>query len=137
MELVDGYLYYIYDMGGGDKRIHVNTPEPLNDNKWHDVSLFRPQMDQQQIRVDSNQATVDDMRGYSSRHFDLKGPLYVGGVLKTRIYQLSMMISSRKGFLGCLASLEINGKTIDLLEAATNKDMLNSAYPVSRGCSSE
>ncbi|XP_052769324.1 neurexin-1-like isoform X2 [Mya arenaria] len=135
LELMDGYLFYIYDMGGGSKRTLVNTPEPLNDDKWHDISLFRPQLDQQQIRVDSNPATVEDMKGYPARHFDLKGPLYVGGLLKTRYYQLSMKISSRNGFLGCLASLDINGKRIDILESATNKDVL-AQNPVSRGCSS-
>ncbi|XP_052272196.1 neurexin-1-like [Dreissena polymorpha] len=135
MEIDDGYLYYIYDMGGGSKRVHVNTPEPLNDNNWHDVSLFRPQMDQQQIRVDSNPSTVEDMKGYSARHFDLKGPLYIGGLVKTRFNTLSTKISSRYGFLGCMAALDINSQRIDILDAANFVESSGS-HTVTRGCTS-
>ena len=130
LELDQGYLYYVYDMGGGAKRIQVNTPEPLNDNKWHDLSLFRPQMDEQRIRIDNNPSTVEDMKGYSARHFDLKGPLYVGGLIKHRYYQLPTKITSRNGFLGCMASLDINGEVVDILDAATFTEKA-----VTRGCS--
>ncbi|XP_053395317.1 neurexin-1-like isoform X3 [Mercenaria mercenaria] len=134
IELYQGFLNYIYDMGGGTKRILVNTPEALNDNKWHDVSLFRPQMDQQQIRVDDNPATVEDMKGYSARHFDLKGPLYIGGLVKSRFFSLSVKIMSRNGFLGCIASFDINGENINILEAATYVEQ-TSAHSVTSGCS--
>ncbi|XP_060602155.1 neurexin-1-like isoform X2 [Ruditapes philippinarum] len=134
IELYQGFLNYIYDMGGGTKRILVNTPEALNDNKWHEVSLFRPVMDQQQIRVDNNPATVEDMKGYSARHFDLKGPLYIGGLIKSRFFSLSVKILSRNGFLGCIASFDVNGENIDILEAATSVEQ-TSSHSVIRGCS--
>lgn len=137
LELDSGFLYYVYDMGGGAKRILVNTPEPLNDNKWHDVSLFRPEIDEQRIRIDNNPSTVEDMKGYSARHFDLKGPLYVGGLIKTRYYTLSVkLITSRNGFLGCIASLDINGERVDILEAATFIGASDN-QSVTRGCSGE
>lgn len=135
LELDNGFLYYVYDMGGGAKRILVNTPEKLNDNKWHDVSLFRPEMDEQRIRIDNNPSTVEDMKGYSARHFDLKGPLYLGGLIKTRYYTLSMKtIASRNGFLGCLASLDINGERINILKAATFVGRTDK-HSVIEGCS--
>lgn len=135
LELEQGFLYYVYDMGGGPKRILVNTPEQLNDNKWHDVSLFRPEMDEQRIRIDNHPSTVEDMKGYSARHFDLKGPLYVGGLIKSRILQLSSKkIQSQDGFLGCLASLDINGERVDILRAATYIEETDK-HSVKPGCS--
>lgn len=123
-------------MGGGTKRILVDTPEALNDNKWHDVSLFRPHMDQQQIRVDDFPPTVEDMKGYSARHFDLKGPLYIGGLVKSRFFSLSVKFRSRNGFMGCVASFDINGENINILEAATYIEQA-SGHSVVSGCSSK
>lgn len=132
MELYQGYLFYIYDMGGGPQRFRINTPKPLNDNKWHDVSLLRPQIDQQLIRVDDHSATVENMKDYPARRFDLVGPLYLGGVVSTLYNSLPMQVYSKDGFLGCIASLDLNGYAYNILEDATNTE-----YSVVRGCSSK
>ena len=132
MELYQGYLYYIYDMGGGTQRIRVNTPDPLNDNKWHDISLLRPQIDQQLIRVDDFSPTVENMKDYSARRFDLMGPLYFGGVPRSLYNSLPMQVLSKDGFLGCIASLDLNGYAYNLLEDSTLTE-----YSVVPGCSSE
>ena len=132
MELYQGYLYYIYNMGGGAQRIRVNTPGPLNDNEWHDISLLRPQVEQQLIRVDNYPPTVENMKDHSARRFDLKGPLYIGGVVRSLYNSLPMQVLSRDGFLGCMASLDLNGYAYNILEDATQTE-----YSVVAGCSSK
>lgn len=38
LELFQGSLFYVYEMGGGPQRVKVNVSHSLNDNKWHEVS---------------------------------------------------------------------------------------------------
>jgi len=48
--------------------------------------------------------------------FTCAGFLYVGGVERNKyLYDLPQQIASRQGFQGCLGSLEINGRLIDIL----------------------
>ncbi|KAK3584589.1 hypothetical protein CHS0354_040294, partial [Potamilus streckersoni] len=129
LELHNGYLYYSYDVGGGSQRIYVNTAEPLNDNKWHDVSLIRPMKEKQIIRVDSFPATVENMDRNSPTEFNLKGPLYLGGVQKTMYISLPANIKSGHGFQGCMATLDINGHKYNIL-----RDAINVEYSVTVGC---
>ena len=42
LELQSGYLHFIYNMGDGAERLVVNTIDPLNDDKWHDMTVQRP-----------------------------------------------------------------------------------------------
>ncbi|KAL3872891.1 hypothetical protein ACJMK2_036072 [Sinanodonta woodiana] len=129
LELHNGYLYYSYDVGGGPQRIYVNTAEPLNDNKWHDVSLIRPMKEKQIIRVDHFPATVENMDRNSPTDFNLKGPLYLGGVEKTMYRSLPANIKSGHGFQGCIATLYINGHKYNILRDAKNVE-----YSVTVGC---
>ena len=132
LELYQGFLYYIYDMGGGTQRIRVNTPNALNDNAWHLISLLRPQIEKQLIRVDDFPPTVENMKDYSARRFDLIGPLYLGGVIRTLYNSLPTQVVSKHGFLGCMASLVLNGFDYNIMKDATNKE-----YTIVEGCSSK
>ena len=132
LELYQGFLYYIYDMGGGTQRIRVNTPNALNDNAWHLISLLRPQIEKQLIRVDDFPPTVENMKDYSARRFDLIGPLYLGGVIRTLYNSLPTQVVSKHGFLGCMASLVLNGFDYNIMKDATNKE-----YAIVEGCSSK
>lgn len=38
MELFQGFLFYVYDMGEGPQRVKANVNQPINDNNWHEVS---------------------------------------------------------------------------------------------------
>lgn len=109
LELQDGNLHYIYDTGNGARRIFVNTRKKLNDNLWHDVSLIRTSVERQLIRVDDNPPTMEDMNDLTSVHFNLDDDLYIGGVKRTMFNTLPSRISSRHGFQGCLASIDLNG----------------------------
>ncbi|XP_021341144.1 neurexin-1a-like isoform X3 [Mizuhopecten yessoensis] len=128
-ELQGGYLHYVYNTGAGAKRVVVNTINRLSDNEWHDVRLLRPVMDKQTIRVDDQHPTVENMHGSDTLHFNLEGMLYVGGVSKTMYNSLPKLISSRHGFQGCLASLDLNGPRPDILN-----DSIKVFSSIARGC---
>ncbi|ESO86471.1 hypothetical protein LOTGIDRAFT_146091, partial [Lottia gigantea] len=118
IELHGGYLYYIYNMGAGAQRIMINSKDKLNNNKWHEVRLLRPELHKQLIRIDDNTPTVDNLGGSQALHFDLEGSLFVGGVRKTMYHSLPKIITSRHGFLGCLGSLDLNGYLPNLVKEA-------------------
>ncbi|XP_050406301.1 neurexin-3 isoform X2 [Patella vulgata] len=118
IELNGGYLYYIYNMGAGAQSIQINSNQKLNNNKWHEVRLLRPELHKQLIRVDDNTPTVDNLGGSQALHFDLEGSLFVGGVRKTMYHSLPKVITSRHGFLGCLGSLDLNGYLPNLVKEA-------------------
>lgn len=120
MELNNGFLYYVYNMGGGTQRIHANTKEKLNDNRWHEVSLLRSETYKQLLRVDDNTPTVDDLAGAPSIYFDLLGPLFLGGVRKTMYHTLPKKIEARHGFVGCIGSLDLNGYLPNILREANS-----------------
>ncbi|KAK7504775.1 hypothetical protein BaRGS_00003803, partial [Batillaria attramentaria] len=119
MELTDGFLYYIYNMGAGTQRIRANVNEKLNDNRWHEVRLLRTETYKQLLRVDDNTPTVDDLSGADAIHFDLQGYLYLGGVQKTMYHTLPKKIEARYGFVGCIGSLDLNGYLPNILREAS------------------
>ncbi|KAH9495514.1 Neurexin-1, partial [Bulinus truncatus] len=119
MELSQGYLYYVYNMGEGPERIKANVNHPLNDNKWHEVRLLRTDTSKQLLRVDDNTPTIDDLTGAKNNRFDLSGPLHVGGVHKVKYPSLPKLISSQHGFVGCLGSLDLNSYLPNLLQQAS------------------
>ncbi|XP_062610815.1 neurexin-1-like [Saccostrea cucullata] len=126
VELQDGYLHLLFNMGGGSQRVVVNTQQRLNDNQWHLVSIQRPGLEQMQIRVDDEHPTISDLSGSTSVHLDLTGNLYVGGVSKS-MYN-NMPYSSRHGFQGCMASVDFNGQGPNLVRQAMK------IYAVEEGC---
>uniref|UniRef100_A0A2C9K884 Uncharacterized protein n=1 Tax=Biomphalaria glabrata TaxID=6526 RepID=A0A2C9K884_BIOGL len=119
MELSQGYMYYVYNMGEGPEKIKANVNQPLNDNKWHEVRLLRTETTKQLLRVDDNTPTIDDLTGAKNNKFDLSGPLHVGGVHKVKFPSLPKLISSQHGFVGCLGSLDLNGYLPNLLQQAS------------------
>ncbi|RUS79070.1 hypothetical protein EGW08_013175 [Elysia chlorotica] len=108
LELSNGFLYYVYNMGEGEQRVRANVIQHLSDNKWHELRVYRTEISQQMIRVDDRTPTIDDLSGAKNRKFDLDGKLYLGGVEKTMYPSLPKMITSRHGFVGCLGSIDLN-----------------------------
>ncbi|GFR04895.1 neurexin-3 [Trichonephila clavata] len=39
IELVDGHLHYIFNLGDGPRKVRSNTRTTLNDNQWHAVTI--------------------------------------------------------------------------------------------------
>lgn len=127
IELQDGYLHVLFNMGGGPQRVVVNIQQRLNDNQWHLVSVQRPGLEQIQIRVDDEHPTISDLTGSTKLHLDLTGYLYVGGVGKS-MYN-DMPYSSPYGFQGCMASVDFNGRRPNLFREAEKI-----YYGVEEGC---
>ncbi|XP_029177098.1 neurexin-1-like isoform X2 [Nylanderia fulva] len=127
VELVNGHIHYVFDLGDGAVRVRDTSKTKLNDGKWHAVSIGRPASKRHTLAVDDHVTAVNSQG--SNENLDLDGILYIGGVEKTQYIQLPKQIISRHGFEGCLASLDLSGESIDLIADAVVPSSL-----VTSGC---
>ncbi|XP_049322655.1 neurexin 2a isoform X6 [Astyanax mexicanus] len=126
VELVKGYIHYVFDLGNGPSLMKGNSDKPLNDNQWHNVVVSRDDSNVHTLKIDSRTVT---QHSNGARNLDLKGELYVGGVGKSMYNSLPKLIASRDGYQGCLASVDLNGRLPDLIA-----DALHKVGQVERGC---
>uniref|UniRef100_A0AAQ4RIC2 Neurexin 2 n=1 Tax=Gasterosteus aculeatus aculeatus TaxID=481459 RepID=A0AAQ4RIC2_GASAC len=126
VELVKGYVHYVFDLGNGPSLMKGNSDKPLNDNQWHNVVVSRDANNVHTLKIDSRTVT---QHSNGARNLDLKGELYIGGVTKNRYSNLPKLIASRDGYQGCLASVDLNGRLPDLIA-----DALHRVDQVERGC---
>uniref|UniRef100_A0A8C7ZIE8 Neurexin 2 n=1 Tax=Oryzias sinensis TaxID=183150 RepID=A0A8C7ZIE8_9TELE len=126
VEIVKGYIHYVFDLGNGPSLMKGNSDRPLNDNLWHNVVISRDNNNVHILKIDSRTVT---QHANGARNLDLKGELYIGGVGKSMYSSLPRLIASREGYKGCLASVDLNGRLPDLLA-----DALHKVGDVERGC---
>ncbi|XP_058637445.1 neurexin 2b isoform X6 [Onychostoma macrolepis] len=126
VELVKGYVHYVFDLGNGPSLMKGNSEKPLNDNQWHNVVVSRDTNNVHTLKIDSRTVT---QHSNGARNLDLKGELYIGGVARSMYSSLPKLIASRDGYQGCLASMDLNGRLPDLLA-----DALHRVGQVERGC---
>ncbi|KAM6985012.1 neurexin-2-like [Aplochiton taeniatus] len=126
VELVKGYIHYVFDLGNGPSLMKGNSDKPLNDNQWHNVVVSRDESNVHILKIDSRTVT---QHSNGAKNLDLKGELYIGGVGKSMYNSLPRLIASRDGYQGCLASVDLNGRLPDLLA-----DALHRLGEVERGC---
>uniref|UniRef100_A0A669EF34 Neurexin 2 n=1 Tax=Oreochromis niloticus TaxID=8128 RepID=A0A669EF34_ORENI len=126
VELVKGYIHYVFDLGNGPSLMKGNSDKPLNDNQWHNVVISRDNNNVHILKIDSRTVT---QHSNGARNLDLKGELYIGGVGKSMYSSLPRLIASREGYKGCLASVDLNGRLPDLLA-----DALHKVGEVEHGC---
>ncbi|XP_071453531.1 neurexin 1-like, partial [Hetaerina americana] len=122
VELVEGHIHYVFNLGDGPVRVRDSARLPLNDGKWHSVTIGRPSPRRHTLMVDDHFAVV--VTGTSlgaTKNLDLDGGLYVGGVSRDKYEILPEQIVSRHGFEGCLASLDLGGETPSLISDAIIK----------------
>ncbi|ELU16319.1 hypothetical protein CAPTEDRAFT_22004, partial [Capitella teleta] len=131
IEMVNGHLRYVYDVGSGPRVVRSKYKGPLNDNDWHHVAILRPTLNQHILRVDDT-AAHDHLPNFSSVHFDMGDHFYVGGLDKTMYDSLPKQVKSREGFLGCVASLDLDGNQNIMEHRANIPDEFRDA--VSSGC---
>ncbi|XP_057711344.1 neurexin-2-like isoform X4 [Corythoichthys intestinalis] len=103
-----------------------NSDKPLNDNQWHNVVVSRDANNVHTLKIDSRTVT---QHSNGARNLDLKGELYIGGVIKNMYSNLPKLIASRDGYQGCLASVDLNGRLPDMIA-----DALHRVGQVDRGC---
>uniref|UniRef100_A0A6Q2ZFE2 Neurexin 2 n=1 Tax=Esox lucius TaxID=8010 RepID=A0A6Q2ZFE2_ESOLU len=126
VELVKGYIHYVFDLGNGPSLMKGNSEKPLNDNQWHNVVVSRDENNVHILKIDTRTVT---QHSNGARNLDLKGELYVGGVGRSMYSSLPKLIASRDGYQGCLASVDLNGRLPDLMA-----DALHRVGQVERGC---
>ncbi|XP_041447481.1 neurexin-2 isoform X11 [Xenopus laevis] len=126
VELVKGYIHYVFDLGNGPSLMKGNSERPLNDNQWHSVAISRDPGNVHTLRIDGRTVT---QHSTGASNLDLKGELYIGGLPRNMYVTLPKLVASRDGFQGCLASVDLNGRLPELLN-----DALHRVGPVERGC---
>ncbi|XP_063117503.1 neurexin-3 isoform X11 [Rattus norvegicus] len=126
VELVKGYIHYVFDLGNGPNVIKGNSDRPLNDNQWHNVVITRDNSNTHSLKVDTKVVT-QVING--AKNLDLKGDLYMAGLAQGMYSNLPKLVASRDGFQGCLASVDLNGRLPDLIN-----DALHRSGQIDRGC---
>ncbi|XP_051264639.1 neurexin 3b isoform X9 [Dicentrarchus labrax] len=126
VELVKGFIHYVFDLGNGPSLLKGNSDNPLNDNQWHNVVITRDASNTHTLKVDTKSVT-QNVNG--AKNLDLKGDLFVGGLGPNMYQNLPKLVVSREGFQGCLASVDLNGRLPDLIN-----DALFRSGQVERGC---
>lgn len=117
VELVNGHIHYIFDMGDGPVTIRDKSKVHMNDNRWHTVSIRRPGPKIHSLLVDDSLETY--VTTGNSMHLKLDGILYVGGVFKDMYAGLpANTVASRVGFEGCLASVDLADISPSLIDDA-------------------
>uniref|UniRef100_A0A673LVY6 Contactin-associated protein-like 4 n=1 Tax=Sinocyclocheilus rhinocerous TaxID=307959 RepID=A0A673LVY6_9TELE len=99
-------VLFSFDVGNGPLEVKVETPAALNDERWHHVRAER-NVKEASLYVDHHPGAVQKAPADGHIHLQLNSQLFVGGTA-----------SRQKGFLGCIRSLKLNGKTLDLEERA-------------------
>ncbi|XP_062870599.1 contactin-associated protein-like 4 isoform X2 [Trichomycterus rosablanca] len=97
---------FSFNVGNGPLEVRVVTSVPLNDERWHYVVAER-NVKEATLSVDHYPIVVQKAPAEGHIYLRLNSQLYVGGTA-----------SRQKGFLGCIRSLKLNGKTLDLEERA-------------------
>ncbi|XP_069494004.1 neurexin 3 isoform X33 [Ambystoma mexicanum] len=126
VELVKGYIHYVFDLGNGPNVIKGNSERALNDNQWHNVVITRDNSNTHSLKVDTKVVT-QVING--AKNLDLKGDLYIAGLAQGMYSNLPKLVASRDGFQGCLASVDLNGRLPDLIS-----DALHRSGQIERGC---
>uniref|UniRef100_A0A672V786 Contactin associated protein family member 5 n=1 Tax=Strigops habroptila TaxID=2489341 RepID=A0A672V786_STRHB len=99
-------ITFSIDVGNGPREATVQSPTPLNDNQWHYVRAER-NLKQTSLQVDSLPKKVLEAPAEGHFRLQLNSQLFVGGTA-----------SRKKGFLGCIRSLHLNGQKLELEEKA-------------------
>ncbi|XP_060645935.1 neurexin 1 isoform X5 [Drosophila nasuta] len=127
VELVNGHIHYTFDLGDGPVTMRDKSRIHMNDNRWHQVSIRRPGPKTHTLTVDDSFEIIT-LTG-NNMHLELAGILYIGGVFRDMYSKLPGSISSRSGFEGCLASLDLG----DTSPSLTSDAVVPSSLVVS-GC---
>lgn len=130
IELIDGHIHYALNVGDGAIKLRDNLPTHLNDNRWHTVGIRRPNAKQHTLMVDDDLVVTTTV---GVGNLELEGILYLGGLHRDLYSQLPQEdLHSKHGFEGCLAGLDFNGESPNVIEDAVVHSSL-----VASGCESK
>ncbi|XP_071943544.1 neurexin-4-like [Antedon mediterranea] len=114
----DREMLFSLDYGAGMNSIRTSTVEELTDNKWHRVFIEMDPLEMFMEIDGANGKTQSMLYDDRNVHFNLhRSTLFVGSTA-----------SQTEGYVGCMRTLRMNGKTMDMVVASRN------AYYVVEGC---
>ncbi len=124
LELSNGILRFVFDLGGGVRVLE--SAMILNDKNWHEVTLKRFDRSKFSMRVDEFREALVDAGTDNPQLAELEGCV-VGGVTPGQRYTSTGL--SNKGFMGCMASVEVNSEPVDFYSGRVSV-----CASVQRGC---
>ncbi|XP_031426399.1 pikachurin isoform X2 [Clupea harengus] len=108
LSLVRGKLHYRFNCGTGMAQIMSESRVVLG--QWHIVTIFRDGMTGW-LRMDNDTPVSGRSPGQYTK-ITFRTPLYLGGA--PSVYWLVRAVGTNRGFQGCIQSLNVNGKLVDL-----------------------
>uniref|UniRef100_A0A1A8RSB5 Contactin associated protein-like 5a n=1 Tax=Nothobranchius rachovii TaxID=451742 RepID=A0A1A8RSB5_9TELE len=108
---------FSFDVGNGPAVLSVKSHLPLNDRQWHYVRAER-NVKEASLQVDQLPLRFLEAPADGHLRLQLSSQLFVGGTA-----------SQQRGFLGCIRSLRVNGKSVDLEERAKMTPGVTSGCP--------
>uniref|UniRef100_W5LKC6 Chondroitin sulfate proteoglycan 4ba n=1 Tax=Astyanax mexicanus TaxID=7994 RepID=W5LKC6_ASTMX len=128
LELTSGRLQAKLDLGSGERILHSDRGNPLNDLAWHTVDLAHDRYNVS-LTVDKH-FQISERLPAPQQELNIKDGLYVGG---TGGLDKVYLPSDLTGFRGCLDEVLFNEH--NLLSSLRPYSGLKNVYEVSLGCS--
>ena len=128
LELRQGKLKFVFELGGGLKHLTSDLlNKQLNDKNWHRVTIKRFDRQKFSMKIDQYKELFVDIGSANPPLAELES-FVIGGIVPD--YQrFDAEVLGSEGFIGCLASLEINNDAPDLYS-----NRLNLCAHVQQGC---
>ncbi|OWF43128.1 uncharacterized protein LOC110460116 [Mizuhopecten yessoensis] len=117
LELVDGRLYFVYNLDVSVKRVEIPGTN-LGNGNWHDVRFdFRP--GSVVVHLDQQDKTVQFLSSEQSQLLFNRG-LYIAGLPPQRDFP--GFLWSKRGYNGCFSNLKIDANTTSIRESVPVSD---------------
>ncbi|KAM4014179.1 neurexin 3 isoform 13-T13 [Anomaloglossus baeobatrachus] len=118
VELLDGHLYLLLDMGSGTIKVKA-TSKKANDGEWCHVDIQR---DGRSGTISVNSKRTPFTASGESEILDLEGDMYLGGlpenraglILPTELWTAML----NYGYVGCIRDLFIDGRSKNIRQLA-------------------
>ncbi|KAF5900781.1 neurexin 3 isoform X10, partial [Clarias magur] len=122
VELLDGSLYLLLDMGSGTIKVKA-TQNKVNDGTWYHVDIQR---DGRSGTISVNSRRTPFTASGESEILDLEGDMYLGGlpenraglILPTELWTAML----NYGYVGCIRDLFIDGRSKDIRQIAEEQN---------------
>uniref|UniRef100_A0ACB8G4R6 Neurexin-3 n=1 Tax=Sphaerodactylus townsendi TaxID=933632 RepID=A0ACB8G4R6_9SAUR len=122
VELLDGNLYLLLDMGSGTVKVKA-TQRKANDGEWYHVDIQR---DGRSGTISVNSRRTPFTASGESEILDLEGDMYLGGlpenraglVLPTELWTAML----NYGYVGCIRDLFIDGRSKNIRQLAEQQN---------------
>ncbi|XP_070509893.1 basement membrane-specific heparan sulfate proteoglycan core protein isoform X10 [Chironomus tepperi] len=111
--LKDKHIEFRYIVGGKVLPVIIRSINPVKVHEWMDISVGRSRAGLGYLQVDNEPQINEPRSAGRAQTLYLKTNLYVGGYDKRIV--LNRGVGVTKGFEGCVAGLEIAGKSIDMI----------------------